>query len=121
MGSFVLVDVSGETTMVAIESPALSYTKCWIFVCDHVSSAPMSLTPAPTSNGPEIQTTPTSPPTPLPNGLLDVNRSPLRSGDGLLPSTGAGPVVKPAGPIPRPRSGERRVGKECRSRWAPYH
>src|SRR5881396_2590920 len=102
MGSFVLSEVSAETMMVAIESPALSYTKCWIFECDHVNSAPMSLTPAPTSNGPEIHTTPTSPPTPLPNGLLDVNTSPLSSGDGVLPSTGGAPVVKPAGPIPRP-------------------
>src|SRR2546425_10411145 len=24
-------------------------------------------------------------------------------------------------PAPRPRSEERRVGKECRSRWSPYH
>jgi len=32
----------------------------------------MSFAPAPTSNGPEIQTIPTSPPTPVPNGLLDV-------------------------------------------------
>src|SRR2546430_11172119 len=24
-------------------------------------------------------------------------------------------------PHPRPRSEERRVGKECRSRWSPYH
>src|SRR6266496_6804056 len=23
--------------------------------------------------------------------------------------------------LPRPRSEERRVGKECRSRWSPYH
>ena len=23
--------------------------------------------------------------------------------------------------IPNPRSEERRVGKECRSRWSPYH
>ena len=23
--------------------------------------------------------------------------------------------------IPMPRSEERRVGKECRSRWSPYH
>ena len=23
--------------------------------------------------------------------------------------------------IPKPRSEERRVGKECRSRWSPYH
>ena len=25
------------------------------------------------------------------------------------------------GPIPLQRSEERRVGKECRSRWSPYH
>ena len=25
------------------------------------------------------------------------------------------------GKIPAPRSEERRVGKECRSRWSPYH
>ena len=25
------------------------------------------------------------------------------------------------GPMPRDRSEERRVGKECRSRWSPYH
>src|SRR2546430_4071421 len=24
-------------------------------------------------------------------------------------------------PAPQPRSEERRVGKECRSRWSPYH
>src|SRR2546426_10721503 len=24
-------------------------------------------------------------------------------------------------PVPGPRSEERRVGKECRSRWSPYH
>ena len=23
--------------------------------------------------------------------------------------------------VPKPRSEERRVGKECRSRWSPYH
>ena len=23
--------------------------------------------------------------------------------------------------VPEPRSEERRVGKECRSRWSPYH
>ena len=25
------------------------------------------------------------------------------------------------GGLPTPRSEERRVGKECRSRWSPYH
>src|SRR5438445_2624129 len=101
MGSFVLSEVSDETTMVAIESPALSYTKCWIFECDHVSSAPISSTPAPTSNGPEIQTTPTSPPTPWPPGFVDVETRPSSSGVGVLPSTGV-PVVNPAGPTALP-------------------
>src|SRR3712207_7506632 len=26
-----------------------------------------------------------------------------------------------SGPLSSPRSEERRVGKECRSRWSPYH
>src|ERR1019366_5799763 len=30
------------------------------------------------------------------------------------------PVV-PGAPEPKGRSEERRVGKECRSRWSPYH
>src|SRR3712207_9394779 len=48
-----------------------------------------------------------------------------------LPLLGAGPVVVSYGDMPfvRPatfralieRSEERRVGKECRSRWSPYH
>ena len=29
--------------------------------------------------------------------------------------------VKVTGPLGEPRSEERRVGKECRSRWSPYH
>ena len=29
--------------------------------------------------------------------------------------------IKPANTSPVPRSEERRVGKECRSRWSPYH
>src|SRR5260221_10310829 len=29
--------------------------------------------------------------------------------------------VRPAGAPPHLRSEERRVGKECRSRWSPYH
>src|SRR6267154_4294397 len=35
-----------------------------------------------------------------------------------------GPQAGPRGPSPAPaprRSEERRVGKECRSRWSPYH
>src|SRR2546421_3519802 len=39
-------------------------------------------------------------------------KAPRRAGRGLaLPARAAG----------RPRSEERRVGKECRSRWSPYH
>ena len=30
-------------------------------------------------------------------------------------------VVAAADIAPRSRSEERRVGKECRSRWSPYH
>src|SRR5947199_10193740 len=30
-------------------------------------------------------------------------------------------AVKPSASTARPRSEERRVGKECRSGWAPYH
>ena len=29
--------------------------------------------------------------------------------------------AQPADPSASPRSEERRVGKECRSRWSPYH
>ena len=29
--------------------------------------------------------------------------------------------LTPLSPNPSPRSEERRVGKECRSRWSPYH
>src|SRR3989449_8062104 len=49
-----------------------------------------------------------------------------------VPSVPPGPAeeakpeaAKPAPPepaqVPTPRSEERRVGKECRSRWSPYH
>ncbi len=31
------------------------------------------------------------------------------------------PVSDSPGPVPGPRSAESRVGKECRSRWSPYH
>src|SRR5256885_12505801 len=31
------------------------------------------------------------------------------------------PTPPGGGPSPAPRSEERRVGKECRSRWSPYH
>jgi len=33
----------------------------------------------------------------------------------------AGTLATSTGPGPETRSEERRVGKECRSRWSPYH
>ena len=39
----------------------------------------------------------------------------------IRPGPGRGPNGNPAGrPFQQPRSEERRVGKECRSRWSPY-
>src|SRR3712207_8294906 len=37
----------------------------------------------------------------------------------LLPRLGVDPLL--LDPVARLRSEERRVGKECRSRWSPYH
>src|SRR2546427_11422594 len=51
-------------------------------------------------------------------GAVTVKRTPLL---GTPPTdTRMLPVVAPAGAGTR-RSEERRVGKECRSRWSPYH
>src|SRR5260370_37064424 len=48
-------------------------------------------------------------------GTLKLAESPAE----VVPSTDIGdPAVRLAG---IPRSEERRVGKECRSRWSPYH
>src|SRR5258708_20640938 len=62
--------------------------------------------PAPLA--PVAPTIPTTMPTPAP-----------------IPPPAAIPVVPPAPtptpPTPKMRSEERRVGKECRSRWSPYH
>ena len=42
--------------------------------------------------------------------------------DGLLGAEELPPLPPPPPPPPEePRSEERRVGKECRSRWSPYH
>ena len=38
----------------------------------------------------------------------------------LIGNLGKDPEVKYT-PQGKPRSEERRVGKECRSRWSPYH
>src|SRR5690625_5423881 len=43
----------------------------------------------------------------------------VTAGIGITPSLG---LLRPDGPGELPaRSEERRVGKECRSRWSPYH
>src|SRR6266542_6317344 len=47
-------------------------------------------------------------------------------GSAPAPGSAAAPGSAPApdlaaGPAGSPRSEERRVGKECRSRWSPYH
>ena len=44
----------------------------------------------------------------------------------VVPQPVMPPPIVPVAPIPstvpiEPRSEERRVGKECRSRWSPYH
>src|SRR2546430_7001710 len=53
--------------------------------------------------------------------IVDVSRT--RMTDQLVPETGALAMsrVPPATGSTAPRSEERRVGKECRSRWSPYH
>ena len=45
-----------------------------------------------------------------------VSQHPNRLAGGRL-----GPLGHPSGKMGTPRSEERRVGKECRSRWSPYH
>ena len=39
----------------------------------------------------------------------------------LAATVGTGNIAGVAGAIAIGRSEERRVGKECRSRWSPYH
>src|SRR5256885_5231498 len=53
----------------------------------------------------------------LADQFLSLNSS-LKA-QGLPPSSAILPVASPAPGFPR--SEERRVGKECRSRWSPYH
>src|SRR5256885_9940455 len=54
---------------------------------------------------------------------LSARRAPRRVGH--LGGRGDGALPQPGGPAVRggrhARSEERRVGKECRSRWSPYH
>ena len=41
--------------------------------------------------------------------------------DGTYPGMAVGAPLVRRGSIGHVRSEERRVGKECRSRWSPYH
>ena len=60
-------------------------------------------------------------------GTFSVNGARGRSNNFLLDGTDMNdgyrndPAINEAGVFGTPRSEERRVGKECRSRWSPYH
>ena len=45
----------------------------------------------------------------------------IKKGDSIQVQTRGGAETYALAPIECPRSEERRVGKECRSRWSPYH
>src|SRR5690554_7985545 len=66
-------------------------------------------------------------PRPLPRGVQESQRGvPSAGGVGAdsrgSGGTGGGGAAVLAADLPLPvRSEERRVGKECRSRWSPYH
>ena len=45
----------------------------------------------------------------------------LANSIGLTPQIAAAAITDQGTKHPPPRSEERRVGKECRSRWSPYH
>ena len=51
-----------------------------------------------------------------PSSLVMMNVEALATGEGTSPAMCVG-----YGSVVCPRSEERRVGKECRSRWSPYH
>src|SRR3712207_7515928 len=55
---------------------------------------------------------------PLPLTVRDARRRTASLGLGAAPATR---TTSPVAPGAEPRSEERRVGKECRSRWSPYH
>ena len=48
-------------------------------------------------------------------------RTRMLAADGIAAGEGATPVLNPRISPDGRRSEERRVGKECRSRWSPYH
>src|SRR5258707_4200091 len=75
------------------------------------------------------RTTTAAPPRPLARGPLTLcdhwRRHVARRGLVLYltdaPDSTAWPCTRTADLRSKPRSEERRVGKECRSRWSPYH
>ena|ERR1039457_7306270 len=82
-------------------------------------------TAARADDSPEIRTPP-APHTPRINGATVFGVRPDHSFLYHLPATGDRPMAfsadrLPAGLTLDARSEERRVGKECRSRWSPYH
>src|SRR2546430_10649367 len=58
-------------------------------------------------------------------GILEhIEFAGVHSGDAAMvlpPHTLSHSVIETIGEYTRARSEERRVGKECRSRWSPYH
>src|SRR2546425_12060901 len=53
--------------------------------------------------------------------LLDVRTWPDLATEAVLRVGGRLHGLEPPSDLPAERSEERRVGKECRSRWSPYH
>ena len=53
--------------------------------------------------------------------LEDESTMMMDANDYLAAHEAAPPPDPPAEEEPEERSEERRVGKECRSRWSPYH
>jgi len=85
-----------------------------------------------TSGSPNTVSNPQFKVTDLPNGttfinftLTDLDVPGYRHGGGWVEMSDNGTVPANAfeyqSPCPPSRSEERRVGKECRSRWSPYH
>ena len=52
---------------------------------------------------------------------LEAERIKYWLGQGAQPTNRVARILGENGIIAMPRSEERRVGKECRSRWSPYH
>src|SRR5258708_6308031 len=69
------------------------------------------------------QVPPTAPPTALMLDNVSVNAPPVRLEALLFDNVCVTTEFPPDGIVAglNPRSEERRVGKECRSRWSPYH